>query len=124
MRHMSISYIIHKDMYRECTTGIRTCVGETEYIEIDVGLHQGSTLSLFLFIIIMDVITQGISEETPWAMLFADDFFVCDESGDTIAGRLERWRKSLEDAGLKLSRTKTAFITNKWPRRNKIEELL
>jgi len=42
-------------------------------IRLEVGLHQGSALSPFLFIIIMDVISDDNVEDTPWSMLFADD---------------------------------------------------
>ncbi len=51
---------------------------------IDVGLHQGSALSPLLFILIMDVVTDDIEEDTPWAMLFADDIAISDESSQTV----------------------------------------
>ena len=58
-------------------------------MKIDVGLHQGSALSPFLFILVLHVITEEIEEEAPWAMLFADDLVLCDESSDRIDERLE-----------------------------------
>ena len=99
-----------QDMYYECETSVVTTVGETEGMNIDVGLHQGSALSPFLFILVLDVITEEIREETPWAMLFADDLVLCDESSDKMEERLENWRGCLEDAGLKVSRAKTEHL--------------
>ena len=37
-----------QDMYKECTTAIRTAVGLTESFQVKVGLHQGSALSPLL----------------------------------------------------------------------------
>ena len=43
-------------------------------------------------------------------MLFADDLVLCDERADTMEARLERWRESLEEKGMKLSRSKTEHL--------------
>ena len=40
-----------KDMYKGIKTSIRSSAGDAEYFPIDIGLHQGSTLSTFLFTI-------------------------------------------------------------------------
>ena len=72
-----------------------TSVGETDEMEIEVGLHQGSALSPYLFIMILDVITERIQEDTPWAMLFADDLVLCDETRERMEERLENWRGCL-----------------------------
>ena len=53
---------------------------------------------------------QEIEEETPWAMLFADDLVLCDESPERTEERLENWRGCLEDAGLKVRRSKTEHL--------------
>ena len=45
---------IAQDRYRSSKTQVVTQKGETGYFPIEVGLHQGSALSLLLFIIIMD----------------------------------------------------------------------
>ena len=67
---------IVQDMYRSSKTQVVTQKGETEYFPIEVGLHQGSALSPFLFIKIIDVITENI-EKDPCAMMFADDLMLC-----------------------------------------------
>ena len=43
-----------KDMYNGVRTRVRTLVGDTKNFSIDIGLHQGSTLSPFLFTVVMD----------------------------------------------------------------------
>ncbi|XP_046848167.1 uncharacterized protein LOC124441744 [Xenia sp. Carnegie-2017] len=99
-----------KDMYKRSTTSVATNVGETEKIQVEVGLHQGSALSPLLFIIIMDVISDDTTEDTPWSMMFADDLVLCDEKREHLEGRLEEWRRILEDVGLKVSRAKTEYL--------------
>ena len=64
---------IIQDMYKATKTRVKTRCGLTQYFDIEVGLHQGSTLSQLLFIIIMDVLASTIQRDPPWAMLFADD---------------------------------------------------
>ncbi|XP_046841927.1 uncharacterized protein LOC124436045 [Xenia sp. Carnegie-2017] len=72
--------------------------------------EKGSALSPLLFIIIMDVISDDTTEDTPWSMLFADDLVLCDEKREHLEGRLEDWRRILKDVGLKVSRPKTEYL--------------
>ena len=69
-----------KDMNSGIRVGVRTLVGDMDDFSIDIGLHQGSALSPFLFTIVMDELTGGIQYEIPWNMLFADDIVHIDES--------------------------------------------
>ena len=71
---------IIQDMYKATKTRVKTRCGLTQYFNIEVGLHQDSTLSPLLFIIIMDVLASSIQRDPPWAMLFADDLVICKES--------------------------------------------
>jgi len=78
---VSVAYIRPiKGMYKGVKTSGRSSVGDTEYFSIDIGLHQGSTLSPFLFIIIIDELTREIQDEVPWCMLFTDDIVLIDET--------------------------------------------
>ncbi|KAK3566088.1 hypothetical protein QTP86_025536 [Hemibagrus guttatus] len=43
-----------QDMYERCRTVVRCAVGQTEEFNVEVGLHQGSALSPFLFAMVMD----------------------------------------------------------------------
>ncbi|CAN6700740.1 unnamed protein product [Malus baccata var. baccata] len=62
-----------KDMYEGAKTAVRTYEGQTESFPITVGLHQGSSLSPYLFALVMDELTGHIQDDIPWCMLFADD---------------------------------------------------
>ena len=61
--------LVH-DMYEGSETVVRCAVGTTESFKVKVGLHQGSALSLFLFAVIMDRLTDKVSREAPCTMLF------------------------------------------------------
>ena len=47
-----------KDMYKDVTTFVRTCDGDTSDFPIKIGLHQGSALSPYLFALVMDEVTR------------------------------------------------------------------
>ena len=69
-----------QDMYEERKTVVRYGVGTTESFKVKVGLHQESALRPFLFAVIMDRITDEVSRELSWTMLFADDIVICEET--------------------------------------------
>ena len=49
-----------KDMYHQCKTVVRCAAGTSEPFVVEVGLHQGSAFSPFLFAIMMDSLTENI----------------------------------------------------------------
>ena len=75
-----------------------------------VGLHQGSALNQLLFIIIMDVLADEARTKSPWAMLFADDLVLVNETAEEVEEELERWRAVIENKGLRISRSKTEYL--------------
>ncbi|KAK3510590.1 hypothetical protein QTP70_011796 [Hemibagrus guttatus] len=93
-----------QDMYERSRTVVRCAVGQTEEFKVDVGLHQGSALSPFLFAIVMDQLSEEVRQESPWTMMFADDIVICSESREQVEENLERWRFALERRGMKVSR--------------------
>ncbi|KAK3555393.1 hypothetical protein QTP86_015682 [Hemibagrus guttatus] len=97
-----------QDMYERSRTVVRCAVGQTE--EFNVGLHQGSALSPFLFAIVMDQLSEEVRQESPWTMMFADDIVICSESREQVEENLERWRFALERRGMKVSRSKTEYM--------------
>jgi len=61
-----IKYIdIIKDMYDRVVANVRTSGGIISDFSITIGLHQGSVLSPFLFVIVIDKLTRAIQDEIP-----------------------------------------------------------
>ncbi|KAK3574010.1 hypothetical protein QTP86_034357, partial [Hemibagrus guttatus] len=69
-----------QDMYERSRTVVRCAVGQTEEFKVEVGLHQGSALSPFLFALVMDQLSEEVRQESPWTMMLADDIVICSES--------------------------------------------
>ena len=76
--------ILIKDMYKDVMTFVRTCDSDTTDFSINIGLHQGSALSPYLFALVMDEVTRDIQGDIPWCMLFADDVMLVDESREVV----------------------------------------
>ncbi|KAK3542480.1 hypothetical protein QTP86_027733 [Hemibagrus guttatus] len=97
-------------MYERSRTVVRCAVGQTEEFKVEVGLHQGSALSPFLFAMVMDQLSEEVRQESPWTMMFADDIVICSESREQVEENLERWRFALVRRGMKVSRSKTEYM--------------
>ncbi|KAK3560749.1 hypothetical protein QTP86_016542, partial [Hemibagrus guttatus] len=99
-----------QDMYERSRTVVRCAVGQTEEFKVEVGLHQGSALSPFLFAMVIHQLSEEVRQESPWTMMFADDIVICSESREQVEEILERWRFALERRGMKVSRSKTEYM--------------
>ena len=54
-----------RSMYDGAMTTVRSGQGKTSAFEIKVGVHQGSCLSLLLFIIVMDTVSEYVQHDVP-----------------------------------------------------------
>ena len=66
--------------------------------------------SPYLFLILMNVLTERVRKEAPESMLFADDIVLCGDKDVDMTEYLESWRKALEESGMRVSRPKTQFM--------------
>ena len=80
------------------------------YVAAAVNLGTAPAFSPFLFAVIMDRLTNAVSREPPWTMLFADDIVICEETMEKVERRLESWRYTLERRGIKVSRSRTEYL--------------
>lgn len=71
---------IIKDMYDRTEASVCAPIGDTDFFPVEVGLHQGSALSPFLFTVVLDELSRSIQEPVPWCMLFADDIVLVAKS--------------------------------------------
>ena len=92
------------------TTTVRRAAGLTEEFKVGVGLHQGSTLSPFIFAIIKNRLTENIRKDAPWDMLFADEIVLSRLIHRELEEDLEIWRNALERRGLKVNRSETEYL--------------
>ncbi|KAM2508308.1 hypothetical protein ACFX1W_030523 [Malus domestica] len=104
-------------------TTVRTHEGQTENFPITVGLHQGSSVSSYLFALVMDELTGHIQDDIPWCMLFVDDLVLIDETQEGVNAKLNLWREVLESKGLRLSRSKTEYMECKFSANGSQNEL-
>jgi hypothetical protein len=108
---VSSKYItLIKYMYDNVVTSVQTSDGDTNDFSINIGLHQGSALSPYLFALVMNEVTRDIQGGIPWCMLFTDDVVLVDESRTEVDQKLELWRRTLETKGFRLSRSKTEYM--------------
>jgi hypothetical protein len=108
---VSSKYItLIKDMYDNVVTIVRTSDRDTNDFPINIGLHQGSALSPYLFALVMDEVIRDIQGGIPWCMLFADDVVFVNESRMGVEQKLELWRWTLEAKCFRLSRSKTEYM--------------
>jgi hypothetical protein len=97
-------------MYDNVVTSVRTSDGDTNDFLINIGLHQGSALSSYLFALVMDEVTRDIQGGIPWCMFFVDEVVLVGESRSRVDQKLELWRQTLEAKGFRLSRSKTEYV--------------
>ena len=67
-----------QDMYQGASTRMKSKRGMSKHFEVGIGLHKGSALSPFLFIMLVDTISQDVRTELPWELLYADDLAIID----------------------------------------------
>ena len=77
--------------------------------KVKVEIHQGSSLSLFLFAVIMDRLTDKVRRGPPWTMLFADNILICEEIREEMEHRLECWKLCWKKK-MKINRLKTKYL--------------
>ena len=99
-----------KDMYHQCETVVRCAAGTSEPYAVEVGLHQGSAFSPFLFAIMMDSLTENIRKEAAWQMMFEDDVVLCAREKYVLELELEQWREALEKRVMKMPSAKTEYM--------------
>jgi hypothetical protein len=87
---VSTKYItLIKDMYNNIVTSVRISDEDTNDFPINIGLHQGSDLSPYLFALVMDDVTRDIQGGISWCMLFAYNVVLMDESRTGVDQKLE-----------------------------------
>jgi len=70
----------------------------SERFEVDIGLHQGSALSPFLFNMLVDTIYHEVCFVSSWELVYADDLAINDMTVVGAQERLQLWNNVLTDS--------------------------
>ena len=87
-------------MYKDVRSRVRVGSGYSEEFGVKVGVHQGSVLSLLLFIIVLEALTREFRTGCPWELLYADDLMISAESIEELLVKLKTWKAEMERKGL------------------------
>ena len=101
-----------KATYHGASTVVRTTHGRTDKFPIKVGLHQGSGLSPFLFIVVLDVISEEFRCGLLCELLFADDLAVVTDTEEEMQRSWLGWQIGMDSKGLKVNTGKTEVMVS------------
>ena len=99
--------------YHGASTVERIMHGRTDEFPIKVGLHQGSGLSPFLFIVVLDVISEEFRRGLPRELLLADDLAVVTDTEEEMQRRWLDWQIGMKSKGLKVNIGKTEVMVSR-----------
>ena len=97
-------------MYSKASS--RVCVNNSlsDSFTVQVGVHQGSILSPFIFIVVLEALSCEFCTSCPWELLYADDLVISSDSLDDLLDRLRIWKM-----GLGLAPIWTLYVTQAIP---------
>ena len=68
-----------------------------------VGVHLGSVLSPLLFIMVMDVLTEDVRDDSLMNLLYAGDLVLCRESLNEVMDKYGRRKNAVEGKGVRVN---------------------
>ena len=83
-------------MYTDAKSSARINGQFSSWFDVQVGVHQGSVLSLLLFIIVMEALTRHFRTSCPWELLYADDLAIIAETLSKLLEKFRVWKANLE----------------------------
>ena len=95
-------------MFANARSRVHVGEGYSEEFEVKVGVHQGSVLSLLLFIIVLEALSREFRSGVPWEDLYAD--VIIAESLEECVRRLLTWKEAMEKKGLRVNAGKTKIM--------------
>ena len=101
-----------QSMYKDVRSRVRVGDGYSEEFGVGVGVHQGSVLSLLLFIIVLEALSREFRTGCPWELLYADDLMISAESMEELLVKMQTWKTEMEKKGLRVNMGKTKIMAS------------
>ncbi|XP_066981060.1 uncharacterized protein [Macrobrachium rosenbergii] len=67
--------------------------------------QEGSALSPFLLVLVIDMLSEEIRNEVLWELLYSDDLLITAEDKEDLQRRDGEWQESLERGCLRVNKT-------------------
>ena len=99
-------------MYEGAKTGVRVGLELSEEFEVKVGVRQGSVLSLMVFAIVVDVVTENVRIGLMSEMLYVGDLVLTIETMKGLREKFWKWKEAFESKGLKVNLGKTKMVVS------------
>ena len=99
--------------YEGAKTKVRTEHGNTEAFNIKVVIHQGSGMSQFLFITIMETLGAEARTAVLWDLIFADDIALIARTREELQLKVIRWQEALLKGSLKMNKRKSEIMVSR-----------
>ena len=77
-------------LYEGAKTKVKVGGGMSDGFSVEVGVHQGSVLSPFLFAIVMDVLCEDVREGLLFEILYADDLVLMADSMEELRIKFDK----------------------------------
>ena len=85
-----------------------------EEFGVGVGVHQGSVLSLLLFILVLEELSHKFRTGVPWELRFVYYLVLIADTQEGLISKLKAWKAGMESKGLPVNMKKTKFMVC-WP---------
>ena len=99
-------------MYNNTRSRVRVNNTYSDEFGVKVGVHQGSVLSLLLFVIVLEALSREFRTGTPWELLYADDLVISAETEEGLKMKLNKWKTEMEAEGLRVNMRKTKIMVS------------
>ena len=84
----------------------------SEEFEVKVRVPWASTLSLLLFAILVNVISESVTNGLMNEMLYVDDLVLTSETMEGLREKFRKWKEAFESKGLKVNLGKTKVVVS------------
>ena len=85
-------------MYEFSNSAVRVYNTVGNKFNVKIGVHQGSVLSPFLFIMVLEALYREFRSGLPWEMFYADDLVIIAGSLVELEERYLTWKNNTEQS--------------------------
>ena len=103
--------VLVEKMYERTRASVVVGNESSEEFKIKTGLRQGSALSPFLFVLIMELVSRKSDEDDALnKIMYADDLAVVATDARELQDKLEKWARNFQHHGLSINLEKTEVM--------------